>query len=334
MQAGIARSNGRTFLAALTAAVLVMSMVVLFASPAEADHIPETGPLPSNCVEFQAGTTGAKSPGSFPGVTINVTSWANTPGDPHTVNFTISGLAANQHVDISVKSGTTVQEAGPYGNGSFSFSNGIQQAISHIRLCVFEEEPTTTTTEATTTTTEATTTTTEGTTTTTEGTTTTTEGTTTTTEGTTTTTEGTTTTTEPGSQVLALVFVTVEERCTVVDDKGEGRITVGVSVDDAATVVIRNSSGAVVASVSRDAVITVPEGAKYTWEATPSEGFEFASDFVAEGELDIETCTKDEVKGIEVLPFTGVEAQTLAVMAAVLSALGLLVILATRRVED
>jgi hypothetical protein len=321
MQAGIARSNGRTFLAALTAAVLVMSMVVLFANPAEADHIDSTGQVQSNCVEFQVTTTGTKSPSDYPGVSISVTSWADTPGDPHTVNFTISGLAANQYVDISVKSGTTVHEAGPYGNGNHSFSNGIQQGISHIRLCVFEETTTTTVPEETTTVPEETTTVPE-------------ETTTTVPEETTTTVPEETTTTIP-DEVMALVFVTVKGECVVDDGKGEGKITVGVSVDDAATVVIRNSNGRVVATVSSDAVITVPEGATYAWEATPSEGFEFASDFVAGGEVKIESCTpKDEVKGIEVLPFTGVETEALAIIASVLSAIGLLVILATRRVEN
>jgi hypothetical protein len=92
-------------------------------------------------VEFQAGDTGTQSPDDYPAVEITLDSWTASPADPHTVNFTISGLSAGQNVDISVKSGTHVQETGPYGNGSHSFSNGIQNGISHIRLCVFEEPP-------------------------------------------------------------------------------------------------------------------------------------------------------------------------------------------------
>jgi hypothetical protein len=340
MQAGNAQI-GRTILAALTAAVLVMSMVFLLANPAEANHIPDTGAVPSYCVEFQEGQTGPKSPPDYPGVTINVTSWADTPGDPHTVNFTISGLEANQFVTLSVKSGGNVQEPGPYGNGTHSFSNDLQNAISHVRLCVFEEEPTTTTSttvpEETTTVPEETTTTVpeETTTTVPEETTTTVpeETTTTVPEETTTTVPEETTTTIP-DEVLALVFVTVDGKCVVDDGKGEGRITVTISVDDAATVVIKDGDGDVVATVTEDSVVTVPEDDTYTWEATPNEGFEFAEDFVSTGEVDIDACTPDEVKDLEVLPFTGAETEALAVIAAVLSGIGLLVLLATRRVEE
>ncbi|HUG07815.1 MAG TPA: hypothetical protein VMP13_02770, partial [Acidimicrobiia bacterium] len=59
-----------------------------------------------------------------------------------TVNFTISGLEAGQWVEISTKSGTNPsEESGPYGNGSHSYTSNLQQAISHVTLCVFEEEP-------------------------------------------------------------------------------------------------------------------------------------------------------------------------------------------------
>ncbi|MGH8948193.1 MAG: hypothetical protein ACRDXF_04970, partial [Acidimicrobiia bacterium] len=125
--------------------------------------------------------------------------------ESHQVSFSISGLAAGQYVDMSVKSGTNVQEPGPFGNGTHSFSNNLQNAISHIRLCVFGQvttttEETTTTVGDTTTTADDTTTTTVGDTTTTDPGTTTTVGDTTTTDpGTTTTAVGDTTTTDPGS---------------------------------------------------------------------------------------------------------------------------------------
>jgi len=160
-------------------------MLFLLAGTAEAGHIPATGPLADNCVEFQAGDTGSESPNDYPGVTITLDSWDDSQ-DPHTVDFTISGLSGTEFVDISVKSGTDVVEDGPYGNGSHSYESQDVQAISHIRLCVFEgEEETTTSTEA-----ETTTSTTEDTTTTTV------EETTTVPEETTTTVEETTTTVE------------------------------------------------------------------------------------------------------------------------------------------
>jgi hypothetical protein len=129
------------------------------------------------------------------------------------VTFTISGLAAGQYVDLSVKSGTTVQEPGPYGNGSHSFSNGLQNAISHIRLCVFVDESTTTTTgETTTSEDESTTTTGEGSTTTTE------EGSTTTTVDESTTTIDDTTTTVNGSTSK------VDETTTTLEDEVLGTV--------------------------------------------------------------------------------------------------------------
>ena len=144
---------GRPALAVATALGLMLALLLVTGGPlARADHIPSTGPFPSYCVEFQEGSTGSKSPPDFPGVTVTLISWDNTPGDPHSVTFSISGLAAGQFVDISVKSGTNVQESGLYGNGTHTFENNLQQAISHIRLCVFEDPTTTTTVPETSTT--------------------------------------------------------------------------------------------------------------------------------------------------------------------------------------
>ena len=249
MQAGIART-GRTILALFVAAAMVLSVMFLLADPATAEHIDDTGTLQSNCVEFQEGTTGVKSPPDFLDVDITLDSWADTPGDPHTVNFTITGLAVNQFVDISVKSGSEqsgagTEEDGPYLNGSHSFTNSFQQAISHIRLCVFED--TTTTTEAEeTTTTEA--------------------------EETTTTVEQTTTTVE-----ILDSTVTTEDTTTT-------------------TVEILDST--------------------LTTEASTTSSIE------------------DEVLGTEVLPFTGVDNDLLALLAGSLAMLGSLVLIASRRVED
>ncbi len=160
----------RLTLAGLTVALAAFSMVLVASGPqAEASHIPDTGPIPANCVEFQQGVTGPKT---VLGVTITVNSWSNTPADPHTVNFTISGLPAGQQVDISVKSGTFVQESS-YGNGTYTVSTGLQNAISHIRFCVFTSTTTTSSTSSTTSSTTTSSTTTSSTTTTTDPTTTT-----------------------------------------------------------------------------------------------------------------------------------------------------------------
>jgi hypothetical protein len=344
MQAGSAQI-GRTILAAVTAAVLVASMAVLIANPADAsgDGSPaacETGVQAGGSQEVRTYT--APSGKIVEGVCIKSGS-QQFGGAKH------SGVLGNGTHDGGC------YEVSGVGTQTVTITNvgGYCQGLSHVDVILGDQttttssQPTTTsTTEATTSTSaptttstsEATTTSTSAptTTSTSEATTTTTEATTTTTEATTTTTEESTTSTEPEvpSQVGALVFVTVEGICEVDGVKGEGKISISVSVDDAATVVVRNSNGSVVANVSSDAVITVPEGATYTWEATPNEGFEFAEDFVSSDEVEIETCTKDEVKDLEVLPFTGIETDSLAAIAAVLSAIGLLVLLAVRRVEE
>jgi hypothetical protein len=217
------QTNRRRFAIAWTTVfvVLLSILILTWGPPAQGSHIPGTGPLPSNCVEFQVNTLGTKSPSAFPGVDITVNSWDNG-SESHSLSFTIAGLTDGQYVELSVKSGTTVQEPGPYGNGTHTYRNGLQNAISHIRLCVFQETTTTTTTEATTTTTEATTTTTGGSTTTTEGSTTTTEQQTTTTEpgeSTTTTDPGeTTTTTDPLTTTTDEVLgTTITSPSTTVD---------------------------------------------------------------------------------------------------------------------
>ena len=132
------QTNRRRFATAgVTTFVLLLSIfIVAWGPPAQGAHIPATGPLPSNCVEFQVDTLGTKSPSAFPDVDITVNSWTGG-SDAHSLSFTISGLADGQYVDASVKSGTTVQEPGPYGNGTHTFANGLQNAISHIRFCVF-----------------------------------------------------------------------------------------------------------------------------------------------------------------------------------------------------
>jgi hypothetical protein len=124
-------------------------------------------------------------------------------------------------------------------------------------------------------------------------------------------------------EVQASVFVTVSGSCQVVGSEGEGRITVDISVDDAATVVIEDADGAVLGTFTEDGTLTVPEGATYSWEATPSEGFEFPAGFDAAGEVTITTCS--------VLPFTGIESEHLALIATMLLLAGGAAVLASRR---
>jgi hypothetical protein len=97
------------------------------------------------------------------------------------------------------------------------------------------------------------------------------------------------------TDVGAAILVTVDGTCEVTDGLGRGEIEVTVSVADGATVVIADSSGDVVGTFTSDGTLTVPEGATYTWEATPSEGFEFPPGFESSGSIAIDRCTPDEV---------------------------------------
>ena len=241
----------RMTLAGLTVALTAFSMMLVASSPqADASHIPDTGPIPANCVEFQVGVTGPKT---VLGVTITVNSWTNTPGDPHTVSFTITGLTEGQTVDISVKSGNNPAQEASYGNGTHSFSNGLQNAISHIRLCVFTSTTTTTVDDTTTTTVDDTTTTTVD-----DTTTTTVDDTTTTTAGDTTTTgdPGTTSTipdevlptvvtsTTLGDEVLGTTIVAGELPFTGFDDETLGPLALVIVVLGVLTLLVAKSISA------------------------------------------------------------------------------------------
>jgi hypothetical protein len=147
--------------------ILAAALVLVSASPAEAQYAP---------------------------VTITVTNSA-IPGGSITV--TISSFAPGTNITIRVlPSGETVINISNDGSSPTTAPTTTTATTTTVPTTT-TTEPTTTTTEPTTTTTEPTTTTTEPTTTTTEPTTTTTEPTTTTTEPTTTTTWPTTTTTRP-----------------------------------------------------------------------------------------------------------------------------------------
>ena len=397
MEAGIAR-YGRTILAALSAALMVLSMMFVLAAPADAEHDPHEdtvandgpagtndAPFWVNYLETERGITGATC------VKISQDgdeAWIMPP-EPDGEDWVL----------LVVKQGdTNFVFYDPIAGHAYPSAGDNAPGFSHILVCSVEEpEDTTTTTE------EDTTTTTE--------------------EDTTTTTEEDTTTTQPevgeiivekvvlgsGSQVFeftfdtggftladntlahgqssssgdipagdgysvsedvppgwtlvggicddgspttnidveagetvtctftnliedevqAAIFVNVAGTCVEDDGEGEGVISVTVSVDDGATVVIRDSDNDVMGTFTSDGSVTVPEGATYTWEATPSEGFEFPSGADSSGSITIETCSDPET-----LPFTGLNLDTMATVAGVLLGAGLLMLLAMRREEE
>ena len=135
----------RAGLGAAAVGVLVVAMVAFSVLPASASHIAATGPVDSNCVNFQSNNTGTKTSINFPGVIITLNSWDS---DGKGFTFTVSQLTGSQFVDTSIKSGQNIDEPGRYSNGTHHVDNTVKQRISHVRLCVFGDPtpPTTTTT--------------------------------------------------------------------------------------------------------------------------------------------------------------------------------------------
>ncbi|MFP4073994.1 MAG: hypothetical protein ACLFVZ_08135, partial [Actinomycetota bacterium] len=129
--------------------------------------------------------------------------------------------------------------------------------------------------------------------------------------------------TNVGDEVLASIVVTVGGTCEVNDDgDGEGIIDVEISVDDGAEVAISDSDGEVIETLSTSGTVTVPEGATYSWEATPNEGFEFPEGSDTSGSITIETCSEDP----ETLPFTGLDTGMMSVLASALLGGGFLLV--------
>ena len=331
MKAGIAH-NGRTFLAALTAALLVASMVFLLADPAaRASHEP-----PDDTYTSSAGD--GSNEADF---------WETRFGlaEGSCTKLNLSGEAAFVMPDppsgeewfaLVVKQGSGDPDnfiyLNPVAGHSYPSTGSNAPGYSHLIVCSVPETTTTTTAPPTTTTVPPTTTTVPPTTTTVPPTTTTTvpattttvpATTTTTVESTTTTVESTTTTI--GSSVGAAILVTVTGVCVEDGEDGVGRITVTMSVAGGADVVIRDSDGDVVGSLSADGTITVPEGAVYTWVATPNEGFEFPAGADDSGSITIETCSDPAV-----LPFTGLYADEMAALGIILLMVGGLTLLTSR----
>jgi len=121
----------------------------------------------------------------------------------------------------------------------------------------------------------------------------------------------------PDDSVLASIQVTVSGSCELDGDEGEGLVDIAMSVPDGATVVVRDSDGDVVGTLTDDGTLSVPEGATYTWVATPSEGFEFPPGFDSSGTLTIERCSDPET-----LPFTGFDPYQMGVFAILLMGAG------------
>ncbi len=138
-------------------------------------------------------------------------------------------------------------------------------------------------------------------------------------------------------EVQASIVVTVDGVCEVDGDEGQGIIDVEISVDGGADVVISDSDGDVIETLTSSGTVTVPEGATYTWEATPNEGFEFPEGSETSGSITIETCSDDveaDDDDPETLPFTGLDTGMMSLFASALLGGGLLLVTAMRRQEE
>ena len=125
-------------------------------------------------------------------------------------------------------------------------------------------------------------------------------------------------------EVGASIQVTVNAEC-VDGSEGDAIIDITMSVEEGATVVITDADGDVVGTLTSDGSITVPDGASYSWEATPSEGFEFPEGFESSGTITIESCTSPST-----LPFTGAGTEGLGLLASALVAFGALLLASVR----
>lgn len=130
---------------------------------------------------------------------------------------------------------------------------------------------------------------------------------------------------EVEDSVLASILVTVGASCS--DESGA--ITVTMSVAGGANVTVRRANGSVVGTLSADGVLAVADDATYTWSATPNEGFSFPPGADQSGTLVIDDCSDDEVEAEE-LPFTGVNADVLAVVSMILLGAGGVILATTR----
>ena len=331
MKAGIART-GRTTLAALLAAGLVASLLFVIAEPpALANHVP-----PDDIVEQVQGSNGADywedyllEVRGIDGTCWKIEEAADTawvmPQEPAGEDWVLLVVkqATTNYVYYDPVAGHTYPATGNQGPG-----------YSHIMVCSVEESTTTTAPPTTSPPTTAPPTTSPPTTAppTTAPPTTAPPTTSPPTTSPPTTAPPTTAppTTIPPDEVLAAIVVTIEGVCEVNDnDEGEGIIEVDMSVEGGAQVVIRDSDGDVIDTRSTSGTVTVPEGATYTWEASPNEGFEFPAGSETSGSITIETCSEAET-----LPFTGVNTEWLAVLASALLAAGLTLVGATRRHEE
>ena len=292
-----------------TFSAMVMVLGVLAVTPAGAGHIPPTGPVPSNCVSFEAGEVGVKNPPDYPGVSIELVSWNPDGHEPDSVTFKISGLADGEYVDISIKAATVIEESGPFGNGTYTVTKGVKHAISHIRLCVFEEGVTTTTASTATTTTLASTSTSSG-----PSTSTSRPGggsTTTTAPGGGSTSSTSTSTTAPGGGSTS---TTAPEGSTTTSTISATTITSGPGTSTTAP-----GGGSSTTAPGGEGSTTVPESTSTTVEIG-------ASTVTTGGHGSTATSIDDEVLGLEILPFTGSQMAAWSVVAVMLILIGWLAV--------
>jgi len=124
-------------------------------------------------------------------------------------------------------------------------------------------------------------------------------------------------------EIQASVLVTVGGACVVEGSDEIGSVDVTISVDNAATVVI-NDGGSTLATFSQDGSAGATVGATYQWSATANaaDNFVFPPGFVSSGEVTVPQCT---------VPFTGLYADEMALLAGGLLLAGVLALMASRR---
>jgi hypothetical protein len=110
-----------------------------------------------------------------------------------------------------------------------------------------------------------------------------------------------------------------------------GSVTVGIAPEAAATVTVLDSSHLEVAVFGDAGGQQTLEAGDYTWSAAAAPGYELTG--ATSGEFEVVACD-DEVEGVTILPFTGLDSEQLLGVSILLLGLGIYLIHIARRGEE
>jgi hypothetical protein len=110
-----------------------------------------------------------------------------------------------------------------------------------------------------------------------------------------------------------------------------GSVSVGIDPTAGASVVVLNSSAQEIASFVDSGGQQALAAGDYTWSAVPEPGYELSGE--TSGAFEVVAC-EDEVGGLVILPFTGLNSETLLGVSILLLGMGIYLIHIARRGEE